>query len=80
MFNRKPYRTEAQKAQARRTARKEADGAWRSDAAFSLHGEPGEWFWDASHKVPVRGDAKAGGADAGGDDQKLRSKLRSQRP
>jgi hypothetical protein len=59
MFNRKPYRTKAQKAEARRTARKGADGAWRSEAPFSIHGEPGEWYWDASHKVPVRksGDA-----------------------
>jgi hypothetical protein len=54
MFNRKPYRTEAQKAEARRTARKGKDGAWRSDAPFCLHGQPGEWVWDASHKVPVR--------------------------
>jgi hypothetical protein len=54
MFNRKPYRTRAQKAEARRTARKGTDGAWRSNAPFSLHGEPGEWVWDQSHKVPVR--------------------------
>jgi hypothetical protein len=54
MFNLKPYRTEAQKAEARRTARKDADGAWRTDAAFSIHGQPGEWYWDAGHKVPVR--------------------------
>ncbi len=54
MFNRKPYRTNAQKAEARRTARKGTDGAWRSNAPFSLHGEPGEWVWDQSHKVPVR--------------------------
>jgi len=54
MFNRKPYRTKAQKAEARRTARKCADGAWRSDAPFCLHGEPGEWYWDESHKIPVR--------------------------
>ena len=53
MFNRKPYRTKAQKAEARRTARKRADGAWRSDAPFCLHGEPGEWYWDESHKIPV---------------------------
>jgi hypothetical protein len=54
MFNRKPWRTRAQKAEARRTARKDNDGAWRSDAPFCLHGQPGEWVWDASHKVPVR--------------------------
>jgi endonuclease YncB( thermonuclease family) len=54
MFNRKPYRTKAQKAEARRTARKAKDGAWRSNAPFCLHGQPGEWVWDASHKVPVR--------------------------
>ena len=58
MPNLKPYRTRAQKAEARRTARKDADGAWRSDASFSIHGQPGEWFWDASHKVPVRTPAR----------------------
>jgi hypothetical protein len=56
MFNLKPYRTKAQKAEARHTARKDADGAWRSNAPFSLHGHPGEWVWDASHKIPVRPD------------------------
>jgi len=54
MPNLKPYRTKAQRAEARRTARKCADGAWRSEAPFSIHGMPGEWVWDASHKVPVR--------------------------
>jgi len=54
MPNLKPYRTEAQKAEARRTARKDADGAWRSNAPFSIHGEPGVWYWDETHKVPVR--------------------------
>ncbi len=54
MPNLNPYRTKAQKAEARRTARKDADGAWRSDAPFSIHGQAGEWYWDASHKVPVR--------------------------
>ena len=54
MPNLKPYRTKAQKAEARRVARKDRDGAWRSDAPFSLHGEVGEWYWDATHKVPVR--------------------------
>jgi hypothetical protein len=54
MSNLKPYRTKAQKAEARRTARQDPDGAWRSEAAFSIHGQPGEWYWDASHKVPVR--------------------------
>jgi hypothetical protein len=54
MPNLKPYRTKAQKAEARRIARKDVDGAWRSEAPFCLHGQPGEWFWDASHKVPVR--------------------------
>ncbi len=50
----KPYRTKAEKAQARRTAHKGADGAWRSDAPFSIHGEPGVWYWDETHKVPAR--------------------------
>jgi hypothetical protein len=54
MSNRKPYRTKAQKAEARRTVRKDADGTLRSDAPFSIHGEPGEWYWDESHKIPVR--------------------------
>ena len=54
MPNLKPYRTKAQKAEARRTARMYADGAWRSDAPFSLHGEPDEFYWDATHRVPVR--------------------------
>ena len=54
MPNLKPYRTKAQKAEARRIARKAADGAWRSDAPFSLHGEAGVWYWDETHKVPVR--------------------------
>jgi hypothetical protein len=54
MPNLKPYRTKAQKAEARQTARKRADGAWRSDAPFSIHGEPGVWYWDETHKVPVR--------------------------
>jgi hypothetical protein len=59
MANLKPYRTKAQKAEARRTARKDADGAWRSDAPFSIHGQPGEWYWDANHKTPVRKDQPA---------------------
>jgi len=54
MPNLKPYRTAAQKAEARRTARKDADGAWRSDAPVSIHGEAGEWFWGADHKTLVR--------------------------
>ena len=53
MPNLKPYRTKAQKAEARRTARKDSDGAWRSDAPFSIHGRSGEWYWDEAHKVPV---------------------------
>jgi hypothetical protein len=56
MPNLKPYRTKAQKAEARRTARKDKDGAWRSNAPFSIHGTAGEWVWDASHKIPVRSD------------------------
>jgi hypothetical protein len=48
MPNLKPYRTKAQKAEARRIARKDADGACRSKAPFSLHGQPGEWFCDGS--------------------------------
>jgi hypothetical protein len=47
-------------AKGRSTARKDADGAWRSEAAFSIHGQPGEWHWDASHKVPVRKSDQAG--------------------
>jgi hypothetical protein len=54
MPNLKPYRTKAQKAEARRTARKDADGAVRSDAPFCLHGHDGVWYWDESHTVPVR--------------------------
>jgi hypothetical protein len=63
MPNLKPYRTKAQKAQARRTARKDTDGAWRSDAPFCIHGMPGVWIWDASHKVPVRTSEQAAVAD-----------------
>ncbi|MGY6251517.1 hypothetical protein ACXIUS_28970 [Bosea thiooxidans] len=37
MQNRKPYRTAAQKALARQTARKCEDGAWRSTAPVSYH-------------------------------------------
>jgi hypothetical protein len=54
MPNLKPYRTKAQKAEARLAACKAADGAWRSNAPFSIHGEPGEWYWDETHKIPVR--------------------------
>jgi len=54
MPNLKPYRTKAQKAEARRTARKDPDGAWRSDAALSIHGDAGEWYWAADHKTLVR--------------------------
>ena len=50
----KPYRTRAQKALARHTGRKDSDGAWRSNAPFSLHGQSGDWYWDETHKVPVR--------------------------
>ena len=61
MLNHKPYRTKAQKAEARRVARKDRDGAWRSDAPFSLHGEAGDWYWDPAHKVPVRERRRATG-------------------
>ena len=71
MFNRKPYRTKAQRAEARRTARKDADGAWRSAAPFSIHGEGGEWYWDESHKAPVRKSADAGAVARG---QELRGR------
>jgi hypothetical protein len=54
MPNLKPFRTKAQKAEARRTARKCADGAWRSEAPFSIHGTQGEWYWDETHQLPVR--------------------------
>ena len=37
MLNRKPFRTAAQKAEARRTAKKGDDGAWRSSAPVSYH-------------------------------------------
>lgn len=37
MTNRKPFRTAAQKALARQTARKCEDGAWRSTAPVSFH-------------------------------------------
>lgn len=37
--NYKPYRTKAQKEEARRTARKCEDGAWRSNAPVSYHSE-----------------------------------------
>lgn len=35
--NYKPYRTKAQKAEARKTAVKCQDGAWRSKAPVSYH-------------------------------------------
>lgn len=41
MQNRKPYRTASQKAQARATARKCEDGAFRSSAPVSYHAAPG---------------------------------------
>jgi hypothetical protein len=37
MVNRKPYRTAAQQREAKRTAEKRADGAWRSAAPVSFH-------------------------------------------
>lgn len=37
MTNRKPYRTAAQKYEARRIAYKCADGTWRSTAPVSFH-------------------------------------------
>lgn len=37
MTNAKPYRTKAQKAEAKRTARKGKDGAYRSGADVSFH-------------------------------------------
>jgi hypothetical protein len=40
MANRKPYRTKAQKIEAKRTAVKCADGTWRSPAPVSFHKEP----------------------------------------
>ena len=40
MLNKKPFRTAAQKAEARRTARKDADGTWRSSAPVSYHRSP----------------------------------------
>jgi len=35
--NYKPYRTKAQKAEARRLVRKDKDGAWKSSAPVSYH-------------------------------------------
>jgi len=37
--NRKPYRTKAQKQEARQTASRQADGAYRSNAPVSYHTE-----------------------------------------
>jgi len=52
--NLKPYRTQAQKTEARLSAQKDPDGAWRSEAPLSIHGQPGEWFWAADHKTLIR--------------------------
>lgn len=38
--NKKPYRTKAQKIEARNKAYKCADGAWRSSAPVSYHSSP----------------------------------------
>ena len=40
MVNHKPYRTASQKAEARRTAYKDKDGAYRSGAPVSCHTKP----------------------------------------
>ena len=40
MWNRKPFRTKAQKAMARDDAKKCKDGAYRSAAPFSMHAKP----------------------------------------
>lgn len=40
LWNRKPYRTKAQKHEAERRAVKCTDGAWRSDAPVSFHAAP----------------------------------------
>ena len=40
LHNRKPYRTKAQKAEARRLAYRAKDGTWRSNAPFSCHPAP----------------------------------------
>jgi hypothetical protein len=69
MPNLKPYRTKVQKKEARRTARKDKDGAWRSNAPFSIHGTPGEWIWDPTHKFPVRKPDTANRPLAPGDKQ-----------
>ena len=53
LVSRKPYRTKAQKALAREMARKCADGAWRSNAPFRLHGEKGNFVWGPDGE-PVR--------------------------
>lgn len=39
-WNRKPFRTKAQKAEARKMARRCEDGAWRSPAPISMHAAP----------------------------------------
>ena len=40
MANRKPYRTKAQKAEARSTAVRRKDGSWHSPAPVSYHPVP----------------------------------------
>lgn len=40
MLNLKPYRTKEQKEEAKATAHKGSDGAWRSKAPVSFHSKP----------------------------------------
>ncbi|MDR3503027.1 MAG: hypothetical protein P4L79_10650 [Legionella sp.] len=40
MLNKKPYRTQAQKVEARETAKKGADGAYHTKTAVSYHSRP----------------------------------------
>lgn len=40
MWNGKPFRTASQKREAKRTAERKKDGAWRTDAPVSWHPVP----------------------------------------
>lgn len=53
----KPYRTQAQKALAKKTAKKCEDGAYRSNAPFSFHDVRGEFVW-GENGLPLYADSK----------------------
>ncbi len=53
----KPYRTISQKIVARKMARKDEDGAFRSSAPFSFHDVRGEFIWDEKG-YPIYADSK----------------------